>query len=187
MDKSKSRTYKAMACSIVVRLNGRAYSVGFDLGPGSIGVAVVALEPDEHGVLYPTELIFACSRIFPSSAGAQARRGKRGQRNAIRHKAHRMEKLWKLLAERDLMLPYSKDDAKDPARLRFSEDEIRKDPYFLRLSIRSVQIAIYFKLFTEHVIASRQVNVSSYILGDIATLYAVIVYVQTDVIGMTFF
>lgn len=143
MDKSKSRTYKAMAYSIVVRLNGRAYSVGFDLGPGSIGVAVVAMEPDEHGVLYPTELVFACSRIFPSSAGAKARREKRGQRNAIRHKAHRMEKLWRLLAERDLMLPYSKDDAKDPARLRFREDEIRKDPYSLRLKGLTEKLSLY--------------------------------------------
>lgn len=143
MDKSKSRTYKAMAYSIVVRLNGRVYSVGFDLGPGSIGVAVVAMEPDEHGVLYPTELVFACSRIFPSSAGAKARREKRGQRNAIRHKAHRMEKLWRLLAERDLMLPYSKDDAKDPARLRFREDEIRKDPYSLRLKGLTEKLSLY--------------------------------------------
>ena len=133
MDRNKSLTYKAMADAIKDRLSDRPYSLGLDLGVGSIGLAVVALEPDESGELFPTDLIHAVSRIFPSSQGAADRRMKRGQRNAIRHKAHRMEILWKILSEKGLMLPFSKEEVSDPARLRFSEDEIRKDPYQLRL------------------------------------------------------
>lgn len=150
MDKRKSRTYIAMAADISERLGDREYSVGFDLGVGSTGVAVVALEPDEQGDLYPTDLIHATSRIFPSSKGAEERRMKRGQRNAIRHKSHRMRWLWKVLSEKDLMLPFSDEEVSDPARLRFDDEEIRKDPYSLRvkglreqLTLHELGVALY--------------------------------------------
>lgn len=133
MKKEESKIYQCTASEIRNRLNGRKYRIGLDLGVGSIGVGVVALEPDNNGDLYSTDIIFAASRVFPASAGAQDRREKRGQRNAIRHKVHRLEKLWKILACRELMLPFSTKQCPDPARLRFSEDEIRKDVYQLRL------------------------------------------------------
>lgn len=142
MDRNKSLTYKGMASAIKDRLSDRPYSLGLDLGVGSIGLAVVALEADESGELFPTDLIHATSRIFPSSQGAADRRMKRGQRNAIRHKAHRMEILWKVLSEKGLMLPFSKKEVSDPARLRFSEEEIRKDPYLLRLKGLKEQITL---------------------------------------------
>ena len=131
-----------MAETIKNRLADRPYSLGLDLGVGSIGLAVVALEPDENGDYYPTDLIHATSRIFPSSQGAADRRMKRGQRNAIRHKAHRLEILWKILSEKGLMLPFSKNEVPDPARLRFGEEEIRKDPYYLRMKGLHEQITL---------------------------------------------
>lgn len=142
MEKCKSRTYQEMASCIKEKLNGRPYKVGLDLGVGSIGIAVVALEPDKAGDLIPSDLIFASSRIFPSSEGASARRGKRGQRNAIRHKVNRLEKLWKILAEKELMLPYVKKEVPDPNRLRFAEEEIRKDVYSIRYKALTEQITL---------------------------------------------
>ena len=133
MEKEKSRIYQETASSIRAKLNKRPYRLGIDMGVGSIGIAVVALEPDVNGDYFPTDLIFASSRIFSPSAGASERRAQRGQRNAIRHKVNRMEKLWKILGKRGLMLPFSKDISSDPARLRFHEEEIHKDVYSLRL------------------------------------------------------
>ena len=72
MDRNKSLTYKGMASAIKDRLSDRPYSLGLDLGVGSIGLAVVALEADESGELFPTDLIHATSRIFPSSLAVVA-------------------------------------------------------------------------------------------------------------------
>lgn len=133
MDKEKSRIYQSMVSNIRTKLSGRPYSVGLDLGVGSIGIALVALEPDDKGSLFPTDIVFASSRIFQSSAGAKDRQKKRAQRNSFRHKANRMKKLWKILSEKGLMLPYSQKDNIDSAKLRFADAELRKDPYSLRL------------------------------------------------------
>ena len=150
MKKEKSHSYQNQVEEIRRRLDGRAYRLGLDMGVGSIGVGIVALEPDKDGDLCPSDLIFAASRIFPSSEGAQDRRAKRGQRNAIRHKAHRMEKLWKILGKRGLMLDFSGKASADPLRLRFPEAEIHKDVYKLRfrgltekLSLSELGMALY--------------------------------------------
>lgn len=142
MDRAKSHSYQNYVEEIRNRLDGRPYRLGLDMGVGSIGVGIVALEPDKDGDLCPSDLVFASSRVFPSSEGAQERRQKRGQRNAIRHKAHRLEKLWKLLGSRGLMLPFAKDVSTDPLRLRFSETELRKDVYQLRLSGLSERLSL---------------------------------------------
>ena len=133
MNIASTRTYNEMALKIHSRLNGRKYAIGLDLGVGSIGIAIVALEPNSDGVLYPTELIHATSRIFTSSMGASERREKRGLRNSRRHKANRLMYLWKVLAEKGLMLPVSDADVLNPAELRFSSDVLKQDPYSLRL------------------------------------------------------
>lgn len=133
MNIAASRTYNEMAMKIHSRLNGRKYAVGLDLGVGSIGIAIVALEQDSEGVWIPTELVFASSRIFAASAGASERREKRGERNSRRHKSNRLKFLWKVLAERGLMLPVSDVDIPNPAELRFSAETLKLDPYSLRL------------------------------------------------------
>lgn len=150
MDKEKSRIYQDMTANIKNRLRGRDYSIGLDLGVGSIGIAVVAMESNGEGINYPTELIYANSRIFTSSKGASERRQFRGQRNSIRHKAHRLRKLWQLLATRGFMKPYSSEIVQDPAILRFSKEMIKSDPYELRLkglneklSIEEIGVALY--------------------------------------------
>lgn len=132
MDKEKSRSYQEGKEKIRKKLAGRPYRIGVDLGVGSTGIAVVAMMK-MNGKFVPAELVFATSRIFESSAGAADRRQKRGQRNSIRHKANRMQKLWKLLASRGLMLPFTSDVSTDTACLRFVEELKRKDVYELRL------------------------------------------------------
>ena len=71
---SESYTYQSMANELRNRLNGRPYSIGLDLGVGSIGIAAVAMEPDFRGNLFPTDLVYANSRMFKSSEGAADRR-----------------------------------------------------------------------------------------------------------------
>ena len=132
MSNKKSRRYEEQASAVRQRLNGRDYVLGLDLGVGSIGLAVVAQETI-NDTLYPTDIVFTTSRIFTPSKGAADRRLSRGQRNALRHKRHRLQYLWKLLAERQLMLPYSEEETPDPAVLRFSEEVRRENPYDLRL------------------------------------------------------
>ncbi len=150
MEKEKSRIYQDVASNIKNRLRDRNYSIGLDLGVGSIGIAVVAMEPNDKGINYPTELIYANSRIFTSSKGAAERGQFRGQRNSIRHKAHRLRKLWQLLATRGFMKPYSSEIVQDPAILRFSNEMIKSDPYKLRLkglkeklSTEEIGVALY--------------------------------------------
>lgn len=67
-----------------------SYSIGLDLGTGSVGWAVV----DENGELYhrygkPT----LGARIFPSAQTAAARRVKRGQRRRYNRRRQRIDKL----------------------------------------------------------------------------------------------
>ncbi len=132
MSNKKSRRYEEQVSAVRQRLNGRDYVLGLDLGVGSIGLAVVAQETI-NDTLYPADIVFTTSRIFTPSKGAADRRLSRGQRNALRHKRHRLQYLWKLLAERQLMLPYSEEETPDPAVLRFSEEVRRENPYNLRL------------------------------------------------------
>ena len=132
MDQEKSRSYQEGKEKIRKKLAGRPYRIGVDMGVGSTGIAVVAMMK-MNGKFVPAELVFATSRIFESSAGAADRRQKRGQRNSIRHKANRMQKLWKLLASRGLMLPFTSDVSADTACLRFAEELKSKDVYELRL------------------------------------------------------
>jgi CRISPR-associated endonuclease Csn1 len=139
MGKKVSKRYHEQVQEIQQLLAGRPYSIGLDLGVGSIGLAVAAYDKQTNA---PTDLVFATSRIFSPSAGAADRRQQRGQRNALRHKANRLRYLWKLLASKNLMLPYSKQDVPDPARLRFSEDIIRKDPYELRYTGLTEQLTL---------------------------------------------
>lgn len=150
MKKSKSRTYNYQSEQIRNRLGDREYSLGLDLGVGSIGAAVVALEPDEDGVLYASDPVFACSRVFASSEGASTRREKRGHRNSLRHRSNRLKHLWKLLARKGLMLPFSEEVVTNPQSLRFSEESMKKDPYTLRykglreeLTLEELGVALY--------------------------------------------
>ncbi len=111
------------------------------MGVGSIGLAVIALE-EIGGRLTSTDPIFTTSRIFTPSTGASERRGKRGQRNSIRHKSNRLRFLWKLLASQNLMLPLSSEAVADPATLRFDDETRKKDPYTLRLKGLSEQLSL---------------------------------------------
>lgn len=133
MAKKLSRRYYQQVEEIKARLKGRPYSMGLDLGVGSIGLAIAAMEESKEYGFEPTDLVFVTSRIFTPSIGAAERRQKRGQRNAIRHRRNRLVFLWKLLAQKGLMLPYSNEKIEDPARLRFEEAMIRANPYALRL------------------------------------------------------
>lgn len=139
MSKKVSRRYEEQAEEIRKRLGSRPYSIGLDLGVGSIGIAVAAYDPENK---QPSDLVFVASRIFSPSTGAAERRQKRGQRNSLRHRANRLKFLWKLLAERDLMLPYSEQDVPDPARLRFEESVVRSNPYALRLKGLKEQLTL---------------------------------------------
>lgn len=141
MSNKKSQRYEQQKQEIRNKLNGRPYTIGLDMGVGSIGLAVVALEVSK-GVLTPTDVVFTTSRIFTPSAGAAERRQKRGQRNAIRHKANRMRYLWKTLSEKSLMLPFSSQEVMDPAILRFDEETRKKDPYAIRLKGLTEQLTL---------------------------------------------
>lgn len=149
MSNKKSHRYIEQTEEVRNRLAGRDYVLGLDLGVGSIGLAVVAEEPID-GVLYPSEIVFTSSRIFTPSAGAASRRMSRLQRNAIRHKKHRLQYLWKLLATKGLMLPFSDEKKEDPAELRFPEAVRKENPYQLRfrglreeLSLEELGYAVY--------------------------------------------
>jgi len=150
MKKEKSRIYNSMAQNLRDKLAGRKYSLGIDPGVGSIGCAVVALEEGEDGNLFATDIVYANSRVFKSSEGAQERRLKRGMRNSIRHKAHRLKKLWGLLASMGMMLPVSDKEVENPAELRFSSEMLKRNPYELRLkglteelSLEEIGVALY--------------------------------------------
>lgn len=139
MSKKVSRRYEEQAQEIRQRLGARPYSIGLDLGVGSIGIAVAAYDPIKK---QPSDLVFVSSRIFIPSTGAAERRQKRGQRNSLRHRANRLKFLWKLLAERNLMLSYSEQDVPDPARLRFEDAVVRANPYELRLKGLNNQLTL---------------------------------------------
>lgn len=139
MSKKVSRRYEEQAQEIRQRLGARPYSIGLDLGVGSIGIAVAAYDLKNK---QPSDLVFVSSRIFTPSIGASERRQKRGQRNSLRHRANRLKFLWKLLAEKDLMLPYSEQDVPDPARLRFEDAVVRANPYVLRLKGLNEQLTL---------------------------------------------
>ena len=143
MDREKSRTYKAQAEEIRNRLGDRDYVLGGDLGVGSIGIAVVALETIDGEGPYPTDIVYAGSRVFKPSTGAAERRMKRGARNSHRHKSNRLRYLWKVLSEKDLMLPVSDEEVSDPAALRFSEEIRKKDPYEIRLRGLSSELSLH--------------------------------------------
>ena len=139
MSKKVSRRYEEQAQEIRQRLGDRPFSIGLDLGVGSIGVAVAAYDLE---LQQPSDLVFVASRIFIPSTGAAERRQKRGQRNSLRHKANRLKFLWKLLAEKELMLPYSGEDVPDPARLRFAESLLHANPYALRMKGLKEQLTL---------------------------------------------
>ncbi|MBP5452851.1 MAG: type II CRISPR RNA-guided endonuclease Cas9 [Treponema sp.] len=134
--KTKNKIYEKTTKPVIEKLAKRPYRIGLDLGVGSIGYAVGALTKNSDGEDCIDEIILSGSRIFAASSGAAERRGYRGQRNAIRHKHNRLDYLWKILAEKGLMLPYCKTtDETDTAIVRFSKHvRTLKDsnPYKLR-------------------------------------------------------
>lgn len=120
--KIRNNVYSMKSIKDVEKLANRPYRIALDLGVGSIGYAVGALASTNDNHIYVEELILSGVRIFSSSKGAAERRQKRGQRNVIRHKRHRLTYLWKILAERNLMLPYVKETSElDTNIVRFSE------------------------------------------------------------------
>lgn len=133
MSNKKSRRYNEQASEIRNKLGERDYILGLDLGVGSIGSAVVALEDIGNGRMVPSEIVYSGARVFPSSSGAADRRSYRSQRNSLRHRKNRLKWLWKTLGEKGLMLPYSKEEVPDPATLRFSGEVRSRNPYELRL------------------------------------------------------
>lgn len=134
MNKTRKNTYIYSTTKIKESLGNRPYALGLDLGVGSIGIAATALEMDKDGNLLPTDLIYANSLIFPSSEGASERREYRSQRNSIRHKRNRMRRLWILLAEKNMMLPFSENsESRNPRALRFSNNALKMNPYEIRL------------------------------------------------------
>lgn len=141
MSNKKSKRYEEQVASIQKRLNGRDYVLGLDLGVGSIGLAAIAEDPID-GTSYPSDIVFTTSRIFTPSTGASERRISRLQRNALRHRKHRLQYLWKLLAGRQLMLPYAEEETADPATLRFSEEVRKESPYDLRLKGLKEQLTL---------------------------------------------
>ncbi|MBR1919812.1 MAG: hypothetical protein IJ831_09335 [Spirochaetales bacterium] len=142
MSKKESRIYLSKAESIRNKLGDADYCLGIDPGVGSIGIAAIKL--DSFGErLFPTTIVYSGARVFKSSEGAAERRQKRGERNSHRHKRNRLRVLWKLLAEKDLMLPFSREEADDPATLRFDEETRKKDPYMLRLKGLREELSLF--------------------------------------------
>ena len=131
MSNKKSRRYTEQADSLKKKLGNREYILGLDLGVGSIGSAIVAIDRDGTRT-YPSDIVYTGVRIFPSSKGAADRREHRSQRNSLRHRKNRLKWVWKTLAAKGLMLPFSTEEVSDPATLRFSEETRRHDPYDLR-------------------------------------------------------
>ena len=129
MKKEKSKTYQSMAEELRRRLDGRNYVIGIDPGVGSIGISAIALDHDENGREYATDIVYACSRIFIASDGAADRYAFRNLRNIRRHSRNRLFSLWGILSEKGLMLKRS--DKKQAAR--FSPAMDKADPYKLRL------------------------------------------------------
>lgn len=120
--KIKNKIYVESSKKDVEKLNNRPYRLALDLGVGSIGYAVGAITKNEDNRTFVEDIIISGSRIFQSSKGAAERREKRGQRNSLRHKKNRLIFLWKILAEKELMLPYCKiTDELDTSIVRFSE------------------------------------------------------------------
>ena len=120
--KIKNKIYVESTKKDVEKLNNRPYRLALDLGVGSIGYAVGAITKNEDNRTFVEDIIISGSRIFQSSKGAAERREKRGQRNSLRHKKNRLTFLWKILAEKELMLPYCKaTDELDTSIVRFSE------------------------------------------------------------------
>ena len=132
MSNKKSRIYLSQVEKIRNKLGDAEYCLGIDPGVGSIGLAAIKLEAIDNQLL-PTTVVYSGSRIFKSSEGAADRRMKRGERNSHRHNKNRLRMVWKVLAEKKLMLPFSREDVSDPAVLRFDEETRKKDPYALRL------------------------------------------------------
>lgn len=119
--KIRNTVYSVKSKKDVERLANRPYRIALDLGVGSIGYAVGALVTKADKV-FVEDLIMSGVRIFSSSKGAAERRQKRGQRNAIRHKKNRLIYLWKVLAEKELMLPFVNETSElDTNVIRFSE------------------------------------------------------------------
>ncbi len=141
MSKKKSRIYISQVEKLRNKLGDSDYCLGIDPGVGSIGIAAIKLEKFANRQL-PTTVIYSGSRIFKSSEGAAERRLKRGERNSHRHNKNRLRMVWKLLAEKGLMLPFSREDVPDPAVLRFDEETRRKDPYELRLRGLSEKLSL---------------------------------------------
>lgn len=133
--KRTTRMYQQQVENIQKRLNNRPYSIGLDMGVGSIGWAVLAMEQNTiTKKLLPTEVVLSGVRIFTPSTGASERRQARGQRNALRHKSNRLLTLWKILARKGLMLPFSNEQVANTADLRFSSSTQKLNPYSLRLT-----------------------------------------------------
>lgn len=128
---TKRACYTQEAEKFKNQLQGRPYRLGLDLGVGSIGYCAVVLE-EKNEELYPGEVIILGSRIFSASTGAAERREKRGQRNSIRHKRNRLTYLWKLLAQYNMMLPFTQKLTQNTADTRFSAEVQKQDPYELR-------------------------------------------------------
>ena len=141
MSNKKSRRYLEQRTVLRNKLGDRDYVLGLDLGVGSIGSAVVALDND--GVrTFPSDIVYSGVRLFPSSKGAADRREHRSQRNSLRHRRNRLKWVWKTLAEKGLMLPLSSEKVSDPATLRFSEETRRLDPYDLRFKGLSEKLSL---------------------------------------------
>ena len=120
--KTKNKIYIETSKKDVEKLNNRPYRLALDLGVGSIGYAIGTIIKNQEEKTFVDELILSGSRIFQSSKGAAERRLKRDQRNSLRHKKNRLTYLWKILAEKELMLPYCKmTDELDTSIVRFSK------------------------------------------------------------------
>lgn len=124
--KTKNKIYNEVSKKDIEKLNNRPYRLALDLGVGSIGYAVGAITKNADDKNFVEELILSGARIFQSSKGSAERRQKRGQRNSLRHKKNRLNYLWKILAEQNLMLPFCKTTEElDTNVVRFSE-RVRK-------------------------------------------------------------
>lgn len=152
--KIRNTVYSVKSKKDVEKLANRPYRIALDLGVGSIGYAVGALGTKADDKVFVEDLIMSGVRIFSSSKGAAERRQKRGQRNAIRHKRNRLIFLWKVLAEKELMLPFVKETSElDTNVIRFSEHvrtlkngnvySLRYKGLFEKLALDEIGFCIY--------------------------------------------
>ena len=182
MSNRKSHRYMEQLSEIRRKLGDRDYILGLDLGVGSIGSAVVALQNVGNGRFIPADIVYSGARVFPASSGAADRRAFRSQRNSLRHRKNRLKWLWKTLAEKGLMLPFSTEEVPDPAVLRFSSETRAKNPYELRFEGLTQELSLSELGYALYHLANHRGSSSVFADDEIRLMDSIDIVIMTKII-----